>query len=152
MKDYRIGFSIKGFAAVLCVMMPNILWAILPPANDMLAGNNAGNPMYDVVLNVCRFLIVALLVLLSNKTVRNNGTSRTLLCVSGFWLLGYFGSWVLYYLGNTNPWLLVLGLAASPSLYFVFIGLWLKNIPAILPSIVFAIIHVAVTYANFVQV
>ena len=151
MKKYKIGFSIKGFVAFLCVMIPNIIWAVLPPTNDILAGNNADNPIFDVLLNICRFLIFALLVLLINKTEKENRTSKALLCLSVFCLLGYFVSWVLYYLGNTNPWLLVLGLAASPSLYFIFIGLWLKNYPVILPSFIFAIIHIAITYANFVQ-
>ena len=151
MKKYKIGFSVKGFAAFLCVMIPNIIWAVLPPTNDILAGNNSDNPIYDVILNICRLLIVALLVFLVNKTEKESRTPKALLGVSVFCLLGYFMSWVLYYLGNTNPWLLLIGLAASPSLYFIFIGLWLKNYPAILPSIIFAIIHIAITYANFLQ-
>ena len=130
--------------------LPNRIWAVLPPTNDILAGNNSNNTIYDVVLNICRLLIVALLVLLRNKTEKEKKTAKALLGVSVFCLLGYIMSWVLYYLGNTNPWLLVVGLAASSSLYFIFIGLWLKNYPVVLPSFIFAIIHIAITHKNFV--
>jgi hypothetical protein len=148
MTNYKIGFSKKGLIGFLLVMIPNIIWAVWPPTNDILANNKAANPVYDVVINVCRWAIVALLVFLINKA--GNENNRLPFCASTFCLIGYYIAWGLYYAGNTSPWLFVIGLAASPSLFFIFMGLWLKNYPALLPGLVFAIIHVAVTYTNFI--
>ena len=150
MKKYKIGFSVKGCISFLLVMIPNIIWAIVPPAHDTLAGNNAAYPIFDVLQNICRFLIIALLVFVIHKSEKENKQIKAYIVAAAVCLVGYYLSWVLYYAGNTNPWLLVMGLAASPSLFFIFVGLWLKNYLALIPSIFFAIIHIAVTFINFV--
>ena len=149
MKNYKIGFSVKGFISFILVMIPNIIWAVAPPAVDILSQNNAVYPVFDWIMNICRFIIVALLVLLIN--IAGNTKKRTWLFVAPglLCLFGYCISWGLYYGGNVNPWLFVAGLAAAPSLYFIFVGLWLKNYLSLLPSVLFAVIHITVTYLNF---
>lgn len=150
MKNYKIGFSAKGCVSFLLVMIPNIIWAIWPPANDILASNKAANPVYDVILNVCRWAIVVLLVFLINKAENENKRASVPIYVSAICLIGYYIAWGLYYAGNTSPWLFVIGLAVLPSLFFIFMGLWLKNHLALLPSLIFAIIHITVTFTNFI--
>jgi len=42
---------------------------IVPPADDMLAGNNANQPIFDIFLNVSQWIMVATLIILINKAV-----------------------------------------------------------------------------------
>ena len=148
MKQYKIGFSVKGLISFVAVMLPNIIWMVAPPANDILAGNSAENPFFDAVLNICRWLTVFALAFVINKNEKESKYSKffiaAVVCLSVYYI-----SWILYYCGSANPWLFVAGLAAAPSLYFIFVALWLKNYPAILPSAIFAVIHVTVTFLNY---
>jgi len=149
MKQYKFGFSIKGLIAFLLVMAPNIVWMIAPPVNDVLAGNSAAAPALDIVQNVCRWMVVALLILLVNKSEKKNKLSKIFIAAAALCLLVYYVSWALYYIGYADPWMVVIGMAAAPSLYFIFVALWLNNYPAVVPGIIFAVIHTAITFINY---
>lgn len=147
MKNYRFGFSLKGFISFVLIMIPNILWINFPPTNDILLGNNADNPIFYIVLNISQWFMIALLVILINKT--NEKRERKFIAAAGLCLAGYYILWVCYFIGIINPWFLI-GMALLPSMYFIFVELWMRNYIAIIPSIVFGIIHIAITYSNYI--
>lgn len=41
MREYKIGFSLKGLIAFLIIMLPNIYWMIVPPSNKFLSTNSS---------------------------------------------------------------------------------------------------------------
>jgi hypothetical protein len=86
------------------------------------------------------------LILLVNK----NGEKSSIffLGLAALCLALYYLAWIFYHQGVVAPWLLVGGLAAMPPVYFIFLGLWLKNYPLLISSVIFGITHIAITYAN----
>lgn len=148
MKKYRFGFSLKGLICFMLVMAPNIIWMIVPPANDILAGNNSAYPLFDIVLNVSQWLMVALLIIFINKEGSNKKRTRKLLGAAAFCLAGYYILWVCYFAGVVNPWSLV-GMAVLPSIYFIFVVSWLRNYIAIIPTVIFGITHIVITCLNY---
>lgn len=146
-KDYKLGFSLKGFLVFALVMAPNIILVLWPPQNDILAGNDAQSPLLGIVMTVSQWLLVALLIFLVNKTAGRTD-AKAFLVLAAVCLLGYYAMWALYYTGATNGWIF-LGLAVFPSLCFCFAALWLKNYIALIPAVIFGVIHTLVTAGNF---
>ena len=60
-------------------------------------------------------------------------------------------AWALYYQGNVSPWVLVLGIAAMPPLYYFFVASWMKDYLALVPCVIFGIAHVAITWSNYAR-
>lgn len=150
MKNYRLRFSIKGFVAFSLIMIPNIIWMIIPPANDILAGNSSVRSILNIIMNASQWLMVGLLIALTNKTGSNRIQSKLIIIAAAFCLASYYILWGFYFIGLVNPWFLV-GMAVFPSIYFIFVELWLRNFIAIIPSVVFGITHIAITCFNFLK-
>ena len=149
MKKYKAGFSLEGLLGSLLVILPNIIWAIVPPANDVLSENSVEIPALDLIMNVCRIALITLLIVVVNKTEGESRGERRFLVPAALSLLAYYVSWVMFYAGVTNPWLFILGLATAPSLFFILLALGLSNKPALVPGAVFAVLHIAVTAIGF---
>jgi small-conductance mechanosensitive channel len=147
MKNYRFGFSLKGFIAFVFVMIPNIIWMLVPPVNNPIAGNNAPDSVFEIVLGASQFALVASLIILNRRDSHNNKTNKILIVLAFLCLTGYYVSWISYYAGIVNPWMFV-GMAVLPSVYFIAVGLWLKNYVSIIPGIVFGITHTIITCLN----
>jgi len=148
-KKYRIGFSPEGLIGSLLVILPNILWAIMPSANNVLVENSVDIPSLDLIMNICRFALIALLVLVVNKSRKEDKKAKHLLVSAIVCLLVYYVSWALFYGGTTNPWLFIIGLALAPSVLFVSLALWLGNKPALIPAVIFTVLHVTVVGIGF---
>jgi len=149
MKKYKTGFSLKGLIGSLLVILPNVIWVIVPPTNDVLAQNSVEIPALDLIMNICRIALIALLVLVVNKAEEEGKNTRHFLAAAILCLLAYYASWVMFYAGGINPWLFIIGLATVPSLYFILLALWLGNKPALVPGAVFALLHITVTAMGF---
>ena len=130
MKNYVFGFSLTGLILYVLQLFPNIIWMLIPPANNVLVKNSSLYPI------------------LNKKGEKNSGIYIGLAII---FLAGYYISWIFYYQGVVSPWLLIIGLAAMPPLYFLFVGLWMKNYIVILPCIIFEIAHIAITCSNYLN-
>jgi len=148
-RKYRAGFSLKGFVCAFLAMLPNVIWAIIPPANDILAENSVEIPLLDLLMNICRIALIALLVLVLNNKEEKGKKAQGFLLSMAVCLLVYYVSWVMFYKGVANPWVFIIGLATAPSLYFVFLAIWLKNNPALFPAVVFAVAHITIIAIGF---
>jgi len=124
---------------------------VTPPANDVLKHNSSPHAVLNLIEQVFGIATVTLLIIVIRK-VGTGGTNGQwlLLCAAGF-LAAYYLSWVLYYRGDVSPWLLVLGIAAMPPLYYFFVASWMKDYLALVPCTIFGIAHVAITWSNYVR-
>lgn len=147
MKNYRFGFSLKGFLAFMLVMIPNFIWMLVPPVNNELSENN-GVFLLDMIQNISQVLMIALLIILVRKENKVQSRARLYIGLGAFMLVGYYVAWICYFLGFIYPWLLV-SMAIMPVLYFIFIILWLQNYVAIIPSVIFGAVHIAITCLNY---
>lgn len=148
MKNYKFGFSIRGFLAFVLVMIPNIIWMVKPPVNDVLAKNSSIYPALDMTGHISQAIMLAILFLIINKDKTTNGKVKSCISLAILCLIGYYISWGFYYLGMVDSWLLIV-MAFLPSVFFIFVEIWLKNYIAIIPSIVFVIAHIAITCSNY---
>lgn len=150
MKKYIFGFSLKGFVAFMVVMIPNIAWMIAPPVNNSIAGNNELYPIFDIVASVSQVIMITLLIILIPKESKNEKNIKIYIKLACFCLIGYYVAWICYYTGIVYPWMLV-SMAVLPSIYFISIELWMGNYIAIIPSVIFGITHIAITYSTYIQ-
>ncbi len=149
-KQYRFGFSYEGLISCLVPMLPNIIWALVQPANDVLAANAVVYPVWDVIASVSQWLMIAALVLLVRTDFKKEQRPNSTLRVAAVLLAGYFLFWVLYYAGVINPWLFI-GMAVLPAVYFVLVGLWIKNYIATVPAAIFDVTHIALTCVTYLK-
>lgn len=145
---YKLGFSLRGIVIYMLQLLPNIIWMLIPPVNDILAENNSAYPVFNIIEHVFGIVTVAVLILLVNKGSERKKRVKYIGLAAVF-LTGYYISWIFYYTGVVSPWILVAGIAGMPPLYFLFAGLWLENYAAVIPCVIFGITHVAITCSNY---
>lgn len=149
MNRYVFGFSLIGLILYALQLLPNIFWLLTPPANNVLAENSSAYQVFNIIEQVFGIMTVALLILLINK---DGGRSSSLYVgLAILFLAGYYSAWIFYYQGVVSPWLLIIGIAAMPPLYFFFVGLWLENYIALIPCAIFGVTHIAVTCTNYLK-
>lgn len=148
MKKYKIGFSTKGFIAFLIPIIPNIIWAILPPVSTSLPSNDAHTPIVAALQVISQFLMIALMIVLVNTKRKNPPINKWIGGFGFLCLIGYLLSWMIYYNFNITP-ILLIAMAVLPSIYFICICYVLQNNPALLAAVVFGIIHIATTVSNY---
>lgn len=148
MKRYRFGFSKEGLAAFLLAMLPNILWALFPPANDVLSANAAVFPVWEVIASLSQWVMIALLVVLVRADDAPVQRNKAMLRYAAACLVGYYACWILYYRGIAGPWLFI-AMTVLPTAYFVLAALWLKNRIALVPAALFGTIHIALACITY---
>lgn len=147
LKQYRFGFDFWGLLLFLLVMLPNFIWFAVPAPNDILRTESV-TPVVNVIASVCQVLTVASLCFLISE---ERGKLRfsplviaTVVCVSAYYL-----GWILYYIGITNPWVILL-LTIPPCLSFILFAADRKNLPAVLFATAFAVCHLIFGVVNFI--
>lgn len=130
-------------------LFPNLIWMVVPPANDVLTKNSSALPILNIIERVFGIMTIVLLILLVNKDGVRNSTLYFGLAV--LFLAGYYIAWIFYYKGVVSPWLLVLGIASMPPLYFLFVALWMRNYIALIPCVIFGVVHIAITCSNYLK-
>jgi hypothetical protein len=138
-----------GFILYILQLFPNIIWMLIPPTNNVLMENSSVYPILNIIEQVFGIMTVALLILLINKGGKSNRKLYIILAI--LFLAGYYAAWILYYKGMVSPWLLIIGLAAMPPLYFLFVGLWMRNYVVLIPCVVFGVTHIAITCSNYLR-
>lgn len=149
MKNYVFGFSLMGLILYALQLLPNIIWMLAPPANNALTKNSSAYPILNIIEQVFGIMTVALLILLINKDGGRN--SNLYIGLAILFLVVYYIAWIFYYKGVVSPCLLITGIAAMPPLYFLFVGLWMKNYISLIPCVIFGVTHIAITWSNYLK-
>ena len=148
MKNLRIGFSLYGLIIALLQALPNIIWALFPPAKNTLEGNASSIPFIEYGEHILGVLIVILLVFLvqkgQEKTIPKNGFT-----VAGFAAIAlYWLCWVLYFCA-VQPLPVIYAMVILPPAAFFCAGLAEKVYPISAVSAVFLGFPLAVAMENF---
>lgn len=149
MKNYKFGFSPTGLILYALQLLPNIIWMLVPPANNILAENTSAYPILNIIEQAFGITTVAMLILLINKGGGKN--SKLYIELAILFLAGYYIAWIFYYIGVASPWLLIIGIAAMPPLYFLFVGLWMRNYAVLIPCVIFGVAHITITCSNYLK-
>lgn len=120
----------------------------LTPPNNILAENSSPIFILNILQQASQIAMIGLLIVLKPRDSQLSGkikwaTGLALLC-----LFIYYALWICYFIGYIHPLMLV-GMAVFPVAYFFFVAIWLKNYPAIIPTILFGILHIGITSVNY---
>lgn len=136
----KIKFNIYGLLLFFIIMIPNFIWFVIKAPNDILKVESV-TPILDLIASI--FQIIMVVFLCFSKNTNNKFNISSIISV-----ILYFICWVLYYLSITNN-LVIIGLCLFPCLSFLFYEIKIKNWIAMIPTIVFTILHLSYGIINF---
>lgn len=138
------GFSWKGLLTFLLMMIPNLVYFLLP--NPNVPGTGMSNHLIlDILEHASQAIFLCLLLFLVSKQSSPLVSPYTV-CIA-ILLLAYYALWIFYFAGgNSLPPLL--GMAVLPVAYFILAEIWLHNLPALVPTAVFGAVHILITYMD----
>lgn len=144
MKHY-FGFSWKGFIVFLLPMVPNIFYFLIP-ASDVSANKINTHLILDILEHGSQAIFIFMLIFVISKQ-----TSKILCPYTismAIILIFYYVLWIFCFTGKANL-VILLGMAVLPVVYFILAEMWLHNYLAIIPTALFGILHVIITYIDF---
>lgn len=118
------------------------------PISDVLAKNVSDFPILTSIMSVSRWMMIVLIILCKNETTKRNSDKFYIVACS-ICLCVYYAFWISYYIGIVLP-IIFLGMAISPCVYFFLFILWQRKYIVMLPAIVFSVLHIGITYSDFV--
>lgn len=143
--NYYFGFSIIGLIVFLLAMLPNIFYFIksAPYASDK---GSSKHLILDILEHGCQGIFLFMLIFILR------GQDIEIVCpytiAMSTMLILYYSMWILYFKGIINLKVLM-GLAIFPVIYFILAEIWLNNYIAIIPTVIFGIAHVMITYKDY---
>jgi hypothetical protein len=138
--------STVGIIVIVLECLPNIIWAMAPPAHNPLSNNYAPYQWLEVSEHV---LGVAIVILLMWQVTRPM-TSRVPILIVGGAILIYWLSWGCYYADMISPFLLAGPMTVLPPIAFGMTALWQRNFVGLVTAVLFLVAHLMVTVLNFV--
>lgn len=142
---YKFGFDFLAIIHIFFIMIPNIVWALVPAKNDYLRTESV-TPIIDLIGSIFQVIFIATLCFIVPKDKSKN---KTLLITSWCCIIFYLIIWILYYRGIGNIISIILSLSIAPCMAFMFYELGVKNYLAIFPTAVFTICHIIFAVVNF---
>lgn len=143
--NYYFRFSWKGLIVFLLPMIPNIFYFLLPAPEGI--GNIANNHIIlDVMEHGSQAIFIFVLIFVMSKQTSKIQSPYTIGMATI--LIFYFVLWILYFTGKANL-IVLLGMAILPVVYFILAEIWLNNYLAIIPTVLFGIVHTIITNINY---
>lgn len=144
---YSFGFSWNGFLIVLLPMIPNIFYFLFPDAISSGRVENSHLTL-DLIEHGSQIIYITLLIfIITNKNV---SLQSVYVIAMAIFLLSYYILWILLFAGNKDLIILIC-MAIFPVVYFILAEIWLRNFLAIIPTVIFGIVHVIITYKDFLS-
>lgn len=141
----NIGFSWKGLVVFLLPMIPNIFYFLIP-ASDVSRNNVNTHLILDILEHGSQSIFIFFLIFVISKQ-----TSKFLCPYTinmAIMLIFYYFLWIFCFTGKANL-VILLGMAVIPVIYFILAEMWLHNYLAIIPTAIFGVMHVIITYMDF---
>ena len=145
MKSYKFGFSLFCLIAYFIQLLPNIVWQLFPPQNDVLATFDSPIKILNTLEWIFGILTIFILVIVVNKTYRKSeNRAKKFLLSCGILMAIYYIGFAAYICGFANVWWIFLTMVITPPIYFGTLALWQKNLWGVVSSVIFLALHAAV--------
>ena len=138
LKNYHLHFEFWGLALFLAMMIPTLIWSVIPAPNDILRTEDAAGA-FDMAVSLLRLWMIAALCILRNRKAGEPRLNALTIAAAACCLL-YFTGWIFYYIGAAGP-TVILGLTLPPCLAFLLFAIDRKNGIALLPALAFTACH-----------
>lgn len=139
-------FNYYGLAAMVVIMIPNIVYAV--KHKNEIMGNHV-NRAVVVAEQIGRYGCFVFMVINIPYTYFNfwfDYAFIVYLSVNGALCFAYLLCWLIF--RNSDGKIKALFLSVIPSCIFLFSGIVLANIPLIAFAVVFAVNHIMISYVN----
>lgn len=138
-------FNILGLYVMICVLVPNIIYAI--KFKDVK--NKCTNKVMNILEQVGRYACMALMIFCIGT--RGFGFYSVEECIiyllgNGFLILLYWIIWILFF-AKQRAWK-SLALAILPTAIFLLSGITQRYVWLIVSAVIFGVAHIYVTYKN----
>lgn len=147
LKDYKFGFDIWALGLFVLIMIPNIVWFCVPASDDVLRGESV-NAALDTAATVFQVIAVAVFIFIINKNRKKLDPFSPFSFGAVLCLAVYIAAWICYFCGVANAFVIIF-LAVLPCLSLGLFELERKCYPALLPTAVFAVLHIVSSCINF---
>lgn len=147
MKRYLFKFDVWALLLFVLIMVPNVVWSLVPAPNDVLRVDSI-TPVWDRIALVLQILMVATLMF-----VRSSSAPQKMPLGWGIAACGCVGiykiMWMLYYGGNVQSGIL-LSMTIVPCLAFIFFAAGRRNLWAGILGVLFLVCHLIFALENFI--
>jgi hypothetical protein len=152
-KDYFCAFWLPG---VMFFLIQELPYAVMPflslPANPLMEMKTAF-PLLEIFEKLFGILTVLLLIFVVNgKTgilLPGHLCKKALFLLALSFLALYYAGWYFYFNAYQSLALILILLVAMPPLYYMSLGLWRKNYPLAVNSVLFLIFHLTNVLTSF---
>ena len=145
-RDYKFGFNLSALILIVIILLPNIIWGFVPAQNDILRADSK-TEILDIFATVFQVMLLAALCILQNKGAKTLRLSPFLIICAVTCVL-YCICWILYYCAVVHI-TVIIGLCVFPCISFAFFAIDRKNYAALIPIVIFTILHFTSTAINF---
>ena len=145
LEQYKIGLDFWALVLFALIMLPNIVYWCIPAFSDLDV-----NSATDTAARVFQVIGVALLLFLVQKPQEKKQASEkkpffdSLFMMVTLLLLLYYAAWIIYFCGTLNVAILLF-LAGCPCIALALFALERRNFFALVPLIVFSVLHIVAT-------
>lgn len=151
--NLKVSFSWVGLVVFALPMLINIAYVMFPPAGEAKPPAPVTH-WVEIVEQVSRIAyLLAVTLLVSRRPV---SWRSAWLFLAAVFLILYYAVWIRYFaLGREiallkRAFLFVpMPLAVFPVLYFLCAAVWLHNVPAVIPMVIFGAAHWTVSIQSF---
>lgn len=145
--NYKLNFNIWGLVIFLLIMIPNLIWFMVPATHDVLRVDSV-TPIVDFISSMAQVIMIFGLCFLSNNK-ETNSVSNVLKLSMGTALVFYYLGWLSYYVGFTYNFI-ILDLCIVPSIIFILSLVSYRNYITLIPTLIFTIGHLIFCLFNFI--
>ncbi|MBD5156163.1 MAG: hypothetical protein HDT13_00765 [Butyrivibrio sp.] len=144
-ENQYLGFWILGLVLFAIQEIPYMVMPLFRLETNPIMNMRESSALLDTCEKILGSLCVALMTFVVHKNAvlfSVNGKTETVffLLAAAVLLLNFFG-WALYFTGHQSIFVMMFFIVLLPPLYYVFIGLWRKNIILTVAGSVFLIVH-----------
>ncbi|OEH83447.1 hypothetical protein BCR26_09705 [Enterococcus rivorum] len=119
----------------------------MPSANDILRIQSK-TPQVDILASIFQVIMVILMCSFRRKEIERTKLTKAMNYSAVACCIAYYIGWVFYYMNFTNP-VVIMALTLFPSFAFVSYQIGKQNRLAIIPTILFTILHLIHGIVNF---
>lgn len=145
-KRFRIGLNGFGVLVFIAVMAPNVLWYFFPAANDPLRIPSS-TVLLDTIGTFFQALFVFIMCLFVDRLAEKPAGRHPYILTAFALVLLYYLSWALYYFVTAHI-AVVLALAILPCLAFLAVEAAYQNRLAVVPTVIFLVLHMVSAVLN----
>ena len=148
MRKLRIGFSLYGLIITALQALPNVIWALFPPAVNRLAGNASSVPFIEYGEHILGAAIVILLLFLVRRG-KERRMPKGKAAAAAYAAIGlYWVCWMLYFCA-VQPLPIIYAMCALPPVAFFCAGIAERVYPVSAVSAAFFAFHLLVALENY---